>query len=150
MSFHIKLYKYSGEQNRLNKLSLLSNEIDLVGVARESVDKMNCDIRIERSGTLDGYNYAYVQEFNRYYFIDTITIERNNIIRISLTTDVLMSHRSAINNCTGLVARNENLYNTQIIDDQLRFLGYKAVNTLKLPYSLKGSESFILAVNGGV
>ena len=44
---------------------------------------------------------------------------------------------------------NENLYNTMLIDDQLRFLGYKEINTLKLSGAVKNGETYILAVNGG-
>lgn len=144
----IKLYNYTGEPNRLNKISLLSNEITLTGSARESLDKMSASVLIE-SPTMITSNYIYIFEFERYYFIESITIERNNLYRISCKTDVLMSHRLDISECGGIVARNENLYNTQIIDDEMRFLGYKAINTLKFPYSLKTGDCFILAVNGG-
>lgn len=147
MSFTIKLYKYTGENNRLDKTSRLSNEVTYTGTARESIDKMQVSVLLQVSG-LPNVNYAYIQEFGRYYYINSITMERNNMCRLDMSTDVLMSHKTAIKNCSGIVARNENLYNTQIIDDQLRFLGYKEINTLKLSGAVKNGETYILAVNG--
>lgn len=146
MSFHIKLYRYDGEPNRLDKK--LSNELDLVGFARESIDKMNSIIKIELTNSIQ-YNYAYISEFNRYYFITNDTIDRNNIHTLTLKTDVLMSHRNSILSCSGIVGRNENVFNSRLIDDKLRFLGYKEVNTIAFPNSVSNAESFILAVNGG-
>lgn len=145
----INLYKYSGEHNRLDKTNLLSDVISLQGTARESIDRMTTSVLIEYSGTLSTYNYAFIDEFNRYYFIESDTIERNGIHRLQLTTDVLMSHKTGILNSYGIVARNENLYNARLIDDRLRFLGYKEINTIKLGGSVKNGDTFILAVNGG-
>lgn len=148
MSFTIKLYNYSGENNRLDKTALLSNETTFTGVARESIDKMQVSVLLQVAA-IPAFNYAYIQEFNRYYYIDSITMERNSTCRIDMRTDVLMSHKASIKECGGIVMRNENLYNTQIIDDEMRFLGYKAVNTIKFPYKVKTGDCFILAVNGG-
>lgn len=145
----INLYKYTGERNRLNKTNLLTDTISLQGTARESINKMNVDVLIEYNSALNGYNYAYISEFNRYYFIEEVTIERNKMIRLSLYNDVLMSHISGIGNIKGIVARNESLYNSRLIDDQLRFLGYKEINTIRFPKSIRNGDTYILAVNGG-
>ncbi len=145
----INLYKYTGERNRLNKTNLLTDTISLQGTARESINKMNVDVLIEYNSALNGYNYAYISEFNRYYFIEEVTIERNKMIRLSLYNDVLMSHISKIGNVKGIVARNESLYNSRLIDDQLRFLGYKEINTIRFPKSIRNGDTYILAVNGG-
>ena len=151
MSFTIKLYHYSGENNRLQKLGHLSGEITLTGSVRESVDHMSADVLTQlpqTSGTHD-YNYAYIAELNRYYYIESVTTERTNMTRISLKTDVLMTYKNTILTCSGIVARNEEVYNTNLIDDRLRFLGYKVINTWRFPTAVKNGETFILTVNGG-
>lgn len=147
MSFHVKLYTYTGEPNRLQKSSLLTAELDLTGTARSEIDISNPEIMIESSATLRSYNYMYIPEFNRYYFI-TKSLYRNGIWNITGHVDVLMSFDSQIATCSGIVARNESLYDTFLIDDRLRFLGYKSINTIKFPNGVKRGESFILAVNG--
>lgn len=148
MSFTIKLYKYSGETNRLDKTSRLSNETVFTGSARESIDKMHVSVLLQVAN-IPELNYAYIQEFNRYYFIDSITMEKNNMCRVDMSTDVLMSHKTDIKSCAGIVSRNENLFNSRLIDDELRFLGYKEINTISFGGSVKNTESYILAVNGG-
>lgn len=144
---NIWLYRYTGENERLDKSSFLSQPIILSGSFRESVDRMSAECLIEY-GDMHNINYIYIPEFSRYYYVESDTIERNDIHRLSLRTDVLMTFKTEINNCVGIVSRNEHVYNTNLIDDQLRFLGYKAINTYKFPQSLKNGESFIIAVNG--
>lgn len=147
MSFHVKLYTYTGEPNRLQKSSLLTAETDLTGTARSEINISDPEIMIESATTLRSHNYMYIPDFNRYYFI-TKSIYRNGIWNITGHVDVLMSFSGAISTCSGIVARNEKLYDTMLIDDRLRFLGYKSINTIKLPNGVKRGESFILAVNG--
>lgn len=145
----ITIYKCNAELNRLNKTPYLSNQMTLEGNVRESIDHMNVSITLTYSGGLNGYNYIYIEDFNRYYFVNEHTIIRTGVHKFDLSTDVLMSHKSDILNCGGIVSRNEHLYNTFLIDDQLRFLGYKEINTYPLPKGVKNGETFILAVNGG-
>lgn len=147
MSFHVKLYTYTGEPNRLQKSSLMTAEMDLTGTVRSEIDISNPEIMIESGATLRSHNYMYIPEFNRYYFI-TKSIYRNGIWNITGHVDVLMSFNAAISTCSGIVARNEKLYDTFLIDDRLRFLGYKSINTIKLPRGVKRGESYIIAVNG--
>ena len=63
-------------------------------------------------------NYIYITKFNRYYYIDDITIA-NAVIEISMTCDVLESFKTDILNSTQLVARQENKKNFSIIDNRL-------------------------------
>lgn len=145
----ITLYQSTAEPNRLDKTPYLDQvHLDLVGSVRGELNVMSPVIDIEKSGTLSGYNYVYISELTRYYYITDYEVIRNGIIRLHLDIDVLMSFRSYIENCSGLVSRNEGLYDTMLIDDRLRFLGYKSINTIKFPSGVKRGESFILAVNG--
>ena len=146
---NIVLYKSTAEFNRVNKTNYLSDAITLSGTFRESAIKYNGTVLFTYSGSLNGYNYAYIEEFGRYYFITEHTIERNGVHRIDLKTDVLFSNMTDIGNSYGLVARNENVYNARLIDDRLRFLGLKSVGTKRFPKEVKNGECYILIVNGG-
>lgn len=145
---NVVLSKCSCENNRLNKSNYLSDPITLSGEFRDSINKMNGTILVQYTNPLNDYNYLYIPLFNRYYYVTSIDAVRNDLLKLTLKTDVLMTYRQSILNCDGVVARNENLYNTMIIDDHLRFLGYKQINTIKLSGQLKNGETFILAVNG--
>ena len=62
-------------------------------------------------------NYCYIELFNRYYYVNEIFVERNNLIRIELSCDVLMSFRNEIMKQTLLIDRNEYDYNL-FLDDK--------------------------------
>lgn len=112
----IKLYKTASEKNRLNKA--LTNEIVLTGFLREQCSVTNPIIKIEQSTNLALYNYAYIQEFNRYYYIADIKTIRNNLWELSLNIDVLMTYKNDILNTTGLINHadlNQYLNDTNIV-----------------------------------
>jgi len=92
---NITLYKNKSEPNRLRKD--LTGEIALDGTLRDGSSVINPVILIQRTGqTLSRYNYLKINEFNRYYFIDDITVVRNNLWQIKCSVDVLYTYRSAI------------------------------------------------------
>ena len=64
-------------------------------------------------------NYVYIPDFNRYYFINDITSVRQNLWRLSLHVDVLMSYKKEINNIKAFVSRNEFDYDPDIYDREL-------------------------------
>lgn len=54
------------------------------------------------------YNYAYIPEFKRYYFIENITIQSNKRYLLDLKIDVLMSFKNDILNAKGLILEDKN------------------------------------------
>lgn len=52
------------------------------------------------------FNYCYIEAFNRYYFISNTTMVSANIIRLSLSVDVLASYKSYILNSTAYIKRS--------------------------------------------
>lgn len=53
-------------------------------------------------------NYAYIEKFGRYYFIESQKILPGNMLEISLKVDVLMSWKSIINNSNVIAVRSTN------------------------------------------
>lgn len=54
------------------------------------------------------YNYAYIPEFKRYYFIEKITNQSNKRYLLDLKVDVLMSFKNDILNAKGLILEDKN------------------------------------------
>lgn len=144
----IELYKSTAEPERVDKSGYLTNKITLTGDARESVNKMSVSIRIQYSGELLGYNYAHIPDLGRWYFIRADKIERNNIHRLEMDTDVLYSNMNDIKLAAGIIERNESETQTKLFDERLKFLGYKLVNTRNFG-AVEDGECFVLVVNGG-
>ena len=63
----------------------------------------------------NGFNYAYIDEFKRYYFIDDIAYGLG-VWEISLSIDVLASHRTPILASSQYVRRAQSSYDRNIID----------------------------------
>lgn len=61
-------------------------------------------------------NYCYIEDFNRYYFINDIVSVSNHLWLVSLNTDVLMSFRLDLAKLTCFVERSSIKYNRYITD----------------------------------
>ena len=94
MAFTISLFKTASENNRVVKV--LTDEKRLSGELRNQTSVLNPTIRIESADNISGYNYCYISEFGRYYYITDIVSVRTNCWVISLRCDVLMSYKDEI------------------------------------------------------
>ena len=101
--YTLKLYKNSSENNDVSKT--LTDEHKVTGYSRVVVDMLNPVI--ELAGIeVNSYNYCYVQELNRYYYIENINISPNGVYRLSMRIDVLMTYRDDIMASHGLITKN--------------------------------------------
>lgn len=89
------------------------------------------DIKITWDSFINNYvlsaNYVHIPDFNRYYFINDITSVRQNLWRLSLHVDVLMSYAKEIKNTNAFISRNENLYNNLLEDKMISYQNNKNV-----------------------
>ena len=111
----IILYKCSCEVNVVDKSQHMKLNRILEGTFRDSVSVSNVTVRVENNGDVD-FNYAFIPEFNRYYFIDDIIVVNNKLADLVLTVDVLMTYKKGIYGLKCFVERNENKYNDLLID----------------------------------
>lgn len=87
----IILYKNTSEDNQINKT--LVEDITLEGTLRDDTSIQDPVIVFNLGKEVFNYNYAYIPEFNRYYFIENIRTVRTNLTQISMHVDVLMSFK---------------------------------------------------------
>lgn len=105
----IYLYNTADDDNVLNKT--LTDELIISDVKLKNPVNINNPILSLSSKIVydDGfgggwtyetkdYNYAYIPEFERYYFIENITLQSNNINVLSLKVDVLKTYENEILN----------------------------------------------------
>ena len=110
----IEFYKNSSEKNKIGKS--ISNKLTLSGNLRDECSITSPSILVE-STSLVNYNYCYIPEFKRYYFISDIVSVRNNLWRVSLKCDVLESFKSDILNSSCIVNKQQNQSYSNNIDD---------------------------------
>lgn len=78
------------------------------------------EIVMEASQTaslLFGFNYCYIADFNRYYFIRDIVSVTNVIVDFYLEVDALASWKSEIGTANEYVLRSASSYDGDIVDD---------------------------------
>ena len=89
----IRLYNNISDNRTIRKKLL--NEFSLTGTLRDSCSLLGPVINIESSNVLR-FNYAYIPDFQRYYFVKEITNLRKNIWTLELEVDPLMSFKGDI------------------------------------------------------
>jgi len=128
------LYTQNSENNALNKSLTLVNIIGgkfnhSIGVKALNIDVVNIDMN---------FNYVYIPSLNRYYYVDSIEIISNDVRRLVLKEDVLMSWKSLIRQQSALVVRSEESTNKDyLVDDRLPVndtISYQTFNPTNLAF----------------
>ena len=100
-------YKYDGIKNKINKT--LSNGITINNVIiRNDFDITDFELLIKDTNFNSEYNYCYIQDLGRYYFIESIERMNGTIYKIRVTVDVLKSFSSQIENINAIIIKSEN------------------------------------------
>ena len=111
----IILYKTSEENNKIDKT--LSEPYKMIGSLRNESNVIRPSILVEIENPTK-YNYMYIPDFGRYYFIKEITSVRTNLWRLDCEVDVLKSYADKIKTLTVIINKNKDYSKTnQYIDD---------------------------------
>lgn len=103
---NVNLYQYSGKNNVINK-SLTQTPQTATGVMIEPFDVVHPKIKFRCEPPFT-YNYLYIAELNRYYFVTNTEILNANTVLLSLQLDVLKTYATDILNATGTITAKEN------------------------------------------
>ena len=143
----IHLYVNSSEKNQLSKT--LSSELVLTGNLRDETSVTNPVILIQ-ADNVSGYNYAYVKEFNRYYFIRNMVSVRTGLWRIELSVDVLESFKSEIKKLSVILRDTETTGATNYLSGDVWKTNVKeTTNIINFSGGLSDTGEFILITAGG-
>ena len=91
-------------------------------------------------------NYAYIDTFQRYYYITDRKSLINGVMELTLDSDPLESFSASIKLCTATITRNQNDANGYIRDDQYTALGYEKVASKNFPVSLDDFSYILMTV----
>lgn len=127
----IIFYKLQDEVNDVKKLRTLTatatyEPMTVQGSLKAPTSKIAPVIEFGQDITyFNGYNYCYIADFNRYYFVEDMVSIRVSVTSISLRVDVLTSFltQSNIGSIEGFVGRcaNSLLYETKVPDKVVQF-----------------------------
>ena len=142
------LYNNTSAPNVVSKS--LSTVDTLTGTLRIATSVTDPVIQIRRDSPV-GFNYFKIEEFNRYYFLKGVNVGTNGLITISGHVDVLMTYASAIRNSTGVIFRQENLWNLYLDDGSFKCYQNPKHKIQTFPNSFDDfSYVFAVAGNGQV
>ena len=136
----------SSPDNKLDKSFTVA--LSLTGTMREESSVIDPVITVATGSSITGCNYAYIEEFGRYYFIRNISSIRNGVWELQLHVDVLSTYKAAIRTQTAVVKRQERNYNLYLDDGIFKTYQNPFIVTKAFPSGFHNA-SFILAVAGG-
>lgn len=113
------LYVYK-QNSKNNVLSKNLTFVDIIsGQFNHAIGLKNIDIDIHNYG--NDYNYIYIPLFKRYYYINSVELISNDVTRLHLKEDVLMSWSSLIKQQLAYVERQQNDYDDDLIDELVSY-----------------------------
>lgn len=105
----IRMYNNSSDSNIVDKT--LNNMVEYPVKIKGTIDILRPTIQMQIKEKFI-YNYCYIPDFNRYYYIDSIEVFPNNLYELRLKCDVLMSFKDSIIGSVGMLKKK--VYNGYI------------------------------------
>ena len=144
---NLSLYINNSEKNKLEKS--LSDEFSMSGNLRNESSVVNPRIIVQADNP-SKYNYAYIPEFNRYYFITDMTSVRTNIWELSMHVDVLMSFKESIKGTQIILSDTETTGQTNYMSGEQWVRNVKdTTEIINFPKYLPIKGEYILITAGG-
>lgn len=143
----IVLGKIADEKNKLNKT--VYDTVTYSGTLKQETSIIKPSVIIEASN-LSSYNYMYIADFGRYYFITDIISVRNGLWKINATVDVLMSFKISIESCPIILANTETTdKESYMMGEMWKTLVKSKTDIISFPNGLNNTGEYILITSGG-
>lgn len=143
----IILCKNHSEPNKINKT--ITDHLTISGTLRDETSVTNPEILLEISNPVP-YNYMYIPEFNRYYFISDMISVKNNLWRLSAKVDVLESFKNNILASSAIISDTQvTALDKYMSGDVWKSKVKETTNIINFPNGLLENGEFILITAGG-
>lgn len=141
----IKLYQNSSDPKSVDKQ--LGTALDISGTALEPLDIVNPVIEVDGDivSLIAGYNYMYIQDYARYYFIET-TADSYHLNQIRGHCDILTSSAPWLRSRLATITRNEKLYNAYLNDPEFNAYAYTNIVLKAFPYGIEQDSIILMTV----
>ena len=113
MAITIRLYSVAKKHNSTAQPST-GNDFNCT--LKEDCSIINPSVLVDLgTSAVPSYNYARIESFNRYYYVDSWTYE-HGLWRAQLSVDVLATYKSAIGSSEQYILRSASSYNLNVAD----------------------------------
>ena len=160
MGVNVTFYNSAEDKRVLNKT--LTGGYATVAELYNKTSILNPVLRLDYNAAYTQYNYMYIADFGRFYFIDSITTDSGGAVIVSGSVDVLNTYKSQIGALPAIVVRysrkNQDGSNrsTWIEDPRLPIQTGRAIKAilfensdLNIDTASMTSNNFVLNVAGG-
>lgn len=146
MAFNVNLYAINKKDNSTRTPIGTGTVVECVTNTVFDILNPTLPLRIPRNVTPSSYNYVYIANLNRYYFINTWTLN-NGLWEASCTVDALASWKTEIGNQSLYVVRSASAFDGTIVDEFYPGKGVvtQITNTGNALFNLSGG-TFIVGV----
>lgn len=148
----ISLFRCTCEKNRLDKSDYITDRFAMDGALRNESPVVDPVIIIQKTNPAKyNYNYMYIEEFNRWYFINEIVSIRTNIWEIHAHVDVLYTYLADLQGMECIVDKAESYEDSNLYYDDGSFV-LDCRNDLEVkefPNGLNENGAYILICAGG-
>lgn len=110
---NITFYTVSKKRNSTRQPS---SGTSYTGTLTQASGVVSPTIIMEFGNTAPAYNYAYITEFGRYYWINEITSVGGGLWEVSMSVDVLATYKTAIGSSSKYVLRSASQFDGDITD----------------------------------
>lgn len=142
MAFNVNFYNFAKRENSTYRPGGSGSSYSCI--LKESSSIANPTIILDvGTGDDPSWNYAYIQQFNRYYYVSDWTWIQNRLWQASLTTDLLATFRDYIGASNMYVLRSSAAYDGSIIDN------YYPVKAEATQAHVYGAYQWPLSISGG-
>lgn len=112
----INFYNFAKKKNSTKRPMTGVSHTELNGKLKDDTSIINPVVDFDLGiANIPTFNYAYIDKFNRYYFVDDWTYS-GGLWTASMSLDVLGSHKSEVLSSFQYVLRSASEFNTYIID----------------------------------
>ena len=141
-------YQNSSDNRKVNKNLSVMKTVDCNVKESSTMENPTVILGRETLSEVARANYAYIDTFQRYYYINDVTVSIGGLIEVHMSIDVLQSFAPSIKSLVGVIERNEYLHSDYIQDSELptrtqRIISYHYVG------AISSENNIFLTVNGG-
>lgn len=123
---------------------------EISGKIKERTDILEPSFIVRASGTdFNNANYLYCVELERYYFIGTFVELSGGLLEVPCKEDVLSTFKNGLRKQSGIVSRQEQIYNTYLQDGTFKAYAYPLIQQKSFPSGFSDNTTILLAVVGG-
>lgn len=140
----VRLANNISPPNYVNKTISLVAELE--GVLREPTSIIDPVLTLEFPAST-AFNYCYIPDFGRYYYVTGISSESNSLISVALHCDVLMTYKEGLKTFDAIIKRQEHKFNLYLDDGIFKSYQNSKHKIIAFPGSFS-TYSYILALAG--